>query len=117
MGKITISDLPLAVTVGVYPSEREIRQKILMNVDFELDLSKAAVSDELYDTVNYAEIEDRIVQLAEESSYQLLEALAGAVCRLVLGYDMVQQVTVRIEKPLAAKRARAIVVEHTEKRS
>ncbi|MBQ8754028.1 MAG: dihydroneopterin aldolase [Lentisphaeria bacterium] len=116
MGKISICDLPLAVTVGVYPAEREMRQKIQMNVEFELDLSGAAASDNLYDTVNYAEIEERIVQLAENSSYQLLEALAGAVCRLVLEYAMVSSVTVRIEKPLAAKRARAIVVEHTEKR-
>ena len=117
MGKISICELPLAVTVGVYPAEREMRQKILMNVDFELDLSAAAVSDDLTETVNYAEIEDRIVQLAESSSYQLLEALAGAVCRLVLEYSMVTNVTVRIEKTLAAKRARAIAVEHSQKRS
>lgn len=116
MGKISICDLPLAVTVGVYPAEREMRQKIRMNVEFELDLSQAAVSDDLTQTVNYAEIEDRIVLLAENSSYQLLEALAGAVCRLVLEYDAVQSVTVRIEKPLAAKRAGAIAVEHSQAR-
>lgn len=117
MGKISICDLPLHVTVGVYPAEREQRQKLLLNVDFELDLAKAAASDDLYDTVNYAEIEERIVQLAETSSFQLLEALSGAICSLVLEYGMVQQVTVRLEKPLAAKYARAIAVEHTQKRN
>ena len=117
MGKISICDLPLHVTVGVYPAEREQRQKLLLNVEFELDLSLAAESDDLYKTVNYAEIEERIVSLAEKSSFQLLEALAGAICRLVLEYDMVQQVTVCLEKPLAAKYARSIAVEHTMKRN
>lgn len=63
------------------------------------DLAEAARSDELAATVNYAEIEERIQALAAGSSFKLIEALAGAVGRLVLEYDAVRRAKVRIGKP------------------
>ena len=75
------------------------------------DRAEAARSDELADTVNYAEIEERIQALAAGSSFKLIEALAGAVGRLVLEYDAVRRAKVRIDKPGAAQHARSVAVE------
>ena len=89
----------------------------MIDVEIGLDLSGAAASDALEDTVNYAEIEERILHLAEESRFLLIERLAGAVGELVLEYPPVEQVRVRVAKPGAARFARAVAVEVTTGRN
>ncbi len=111
MDKILIRDLRINTLIGVYPFERRRKQELTLNLELRTDLSRAAVSDDLTDTVNYAEIEERIVQLVSGSSFQLIEGLAGAIGKLVMEYAPIASATVRIEKPRAARYARAIAVE------
>ena len=115
--KIVLSGLRANPVIGVYPAERLRRQAVVIDVEISLDLSRAAASDALEDTVNYAEIEERITRLASESSFLLIERLAGAIGELVLEYPPVEQVRVRVEKPGAARYARAVAVEITTGRS
>ncbi len=111
MDRIFIHDLRVNALIGVYPAEQERRQQLLLNLELRLDLAPAGRSDALEDTVNYAEIEERLARLASESHFQLLEALAGAAAEMVLEYGPVRSVRVRVEKPGAARFARAIAVE------
>lgn len=60
MDRIFISGLRVNAIIGCYPAERERRQGVTIDVELETDLAEAARSDELADTVNYAEIEERI---------------------------------------------------------
>ena len=111
MDRIWIRDLRVNALVGVYPTERERRQGLILNLQIELDLSNAAVSDRLEDTVNYAEIEAQVAELAANSKFFLIERLAGAVGELVLGrHPAVERVTARVEKPGAARIARSIAI-------
>ena len=64
MDKIIISDLRLPVIVGTLPEERTRRQEIAIDLELDLDLAAAGRSDDLTDTVDYAEIERRVVELA-----------------------------------------------------
>lgn len=117
MDRIFLSGLRVNPVIGVYPAERLRRQAVVIDVEISLDLSRAAASDALEDTVNYAEIEERITRLASESNFLLIERLAGAIGELVLEYPPVEQVRVRVEKPGAARYARAVAVEITTGRS
>lgn len=116
MDKIFICDLKVNTIIGVYPQERERRQQLTINLELSTDLSAAALSDRLEDTVNYAEIEERVTALVSASHFLLIEGLAGAIGRLLLEYCAVQSARVRIEKPAAARHARAIAVELEFKR-
>ncbi len=111
MDKVFINGLRAAAVIGCYPAERERKQNVILDIEFCCDLQKAGVSDELADTINYAEIEERVLLLAESSSYRLIEALAGAVGRLLLEYDGVSAACVRVEKPGGARYARSVAVE------
>ena len=97
MDIIRLSGLRANPVIGVYPAERTRRQAVVIDVEIGLDLSRAAAGDALEDTVNYAEIEERIVRLTEESGFLLIERLAGAIGELVLEYPPVEQVRVRVE--------------------
>lgn len=117
MDRIFLSGLRANPVIGVYPAERLRRQAVVIDVEIGLDLARAAAGDALEDTVNYAEIEERILRLAEESRFLLIERLAGAVGELVLEYPPVEEVRVRVEKPGAARFARAVAVEVTTGRN
>ena len=49
--------------------------------------SKIRKSDDLFDTIDYSEIEKKMVKLAEESHFYLIEAFAGAAAEIILSYE------------------------------
>ena len=57
MDKIFINDLPLSTVIGTLPEERDLPQKIILDLEIDIDLTAASVSDNLYDTIDYSEIE------------------------------------------------------------
>jgi len=89
----------------------ERRQGVTLDVAIGLDLAEDAKSDSLADTVDYAEIEEKIHTLVSGSEFRLIEGLAGAVGRLVLACGPVKLVKVRVEKPGGARYARSVTAE------
>ncbi len=115
MDKIFITGLPLSTVIGTRPEERDLQQKIILDLEIDIDLSAASASDDLLDTINYAEIEEKMVKLAEESHFFLIEAFAQAAADIVLSYEKTTGCTVTITKPNASHRATVKVVLRREK--
>lgn len=86
---------------GVTLEERLEPQPIEVDVQMELDLSRAADSDELTDTVDYTGTFSTVADMVEGQSFRLLEALAGAIADAVLADDRITAVEVRVRKPKA----------------
>jgi dihydroneopterin aldolase len=98
--KIQLRGLRVLGTHGVLPEEKSRAQPFEVDFDLSVDLSLAAASDSLSDTVNYAEIaETASAIVAGPTSYDLLEALAGAIAAATLASDLrVTAVTVSLRK-------------------
>lgn len=111
MDKIWIRNLELRAVIGTMPSERLAKQSLMFNLELRGDFSHAGKTDSLEHTVNYREVEERVIALVENSSYHLLEALAQSVVDLCLSIPEVQSVRVTIDKPAAALRAESIGLE------
>ena len=111
MDRIHIQKLKLPVLIGTLPHERIHPQGITIDLEFSYDMRKAGESDDLRDAVDYSAVEQRVIDIASNSSFHLMEALAEQIARSVLGFPMIEQVKVRLEKPAAAIRARAIAIE------
>lgn len=109
--QVFIHDLLVRTIIGVDPDEREHRQDVLINVALDVDTRAAGASDNLDDAVDYGTLAREVITLAEESSYNLVEALAEAIARLCLQDERVDQVRVRVEKPGAVHFARSVGVE------
>jgi len=78
----------------------------------ELDLSAAAASDDLEDSLDYRALTKAVIAHVEGSHFKLLEALAASIADLVLdSYPRVDAVTVRVDKPGALRHARTVAVE------
>lgn len=64
-----------------------------------LDLAPAGTSDDLAKTVDYGEVYEVVRRNVESASYRLLETMAEAISREILGAFPVDEVAVRIRKP------------------
>ncbi|MBV8734166.1 MAG: dihydroneopterin aldolase [Solirubrobacterales bacterium] len=96
---IEISGLSLFTHVGVTAAEREVGQRLLLDLRLDLEESDATVTDRLEDTVDYAEVCDTANLVAQQRSYRTLERLCTAVAdRLLERYD-VYSVWVKAAKP------------------
>ena len=110
MDNISIEGIQLACIIGTDDWERQLKQKLLLDLVLELDLSVAGQSDRLEDTIDYAAIVDAVIDLARDSQYLLIEALAEAIAQLVLGKFPVNTVSVTLNKGPAVKDAKNVVV-------
>ncbi len=117
MDRILISDLLVRCIIGVRDDERRDRQDVLINLELDLDLSKAGRSDRLEDSVDYRALNKRIVTTAETSQFLLVEALARAVADICLENPAVREARVRVEKPGALRFARSVGVEIKRQRT
>ncbi|QDT42796.1 D-erythro-7,8-dihydroneopterin triphosphate epimerase [Gimesia alba] len=108
--QIHISDLLLRTIIGINEEERNKRQDVLINLTMQVDLKAAGRSDEISDAVNYRTITKEIIDLVENSQFQLVEKMADEVAKICLKDERVQQTTIRIEKPGALRFARSVGV-------
>ena len=87
---------------GVGDDEGRIGQQFLIDLALDLDLSKAARSDKLIDTVSYADIIEVASGAFRARRYRLVEAAAGAVMDAIFAaFPTVRSVRITIHKPHA----------------
>ncbi len=95
---IEVRSLDVLAFCGVLPEEKARRQPFRIDIDLWLDLSAAGGSDDLAKTVNYGDLIDKLVVLADEIRVSLLEVFAQAIADVALSYELVDAVTVRVRK-------------------
>ena len=108
MDQIHIKDLVVRGIIGINPDERVNRQDVLVNVTMWADTSKAAVSDDIVDAVNYKTITKRIIAHIEDGEPMLVERLVQEVADICLDDERVEKVEVTVEKPGALRFARSV---------
>lgn len=85
---------------GVYEEERKLGQRYYVDLELELDLQPAGRSDDLEQTVNYAEVHALVKKNVETTSFKLIEALAEHIASGLLDtYTVISAVTVQVTKP------------------
>ncbi|HWQ45412.1 MAG TPA: dihydroneopterin aldolase, partial [Longilinea sp.] len=111
MDKTFIKDLLVRGVIGISEREREQPQDILINVTLYSDISKAGISDNIDDCVNYRTVAKKIIAQVEKVSRFTVEALATDIAALCLAEPGVQRVQVMVEKPGAVRFSRSVGVE------
>ena len=96
--------------IGIWEWERKIRQTVAIDLEMSADISKAAASDEVEDTLNYKSVAKRVQAFVGESSFQLVETLAEKIAAIILDEFDVDWVRVRVNKPGAIRGAKGVGV-------
>ncbi len=79
-----IKDLPVETIIGVHAWERKVKQTLLLDLDMAWDNRPAGATDQLEQALDYEAVTARISAFVEQSSYELIEAVAENVARIVL---------------------------------
>ena len=96
---IEIAGLSLYTRHGVSEAERELGQRLVFDVVFEIDDCDATVTDRIEDTINYGEVCEQVALAAQERSYKTLERLCSAVADRLIDRFGAESVRVKATKP------------------
>jgi 7,8-dihydroneopterin aldolase/epimerase/oxygenase len=96
---IEVSGLSLYTHVGVSEAEREIGQRLLLDLRIDVGDVDATVTDRIEDTVNYSEVCQTANLVAQQRSYKTLERLCSAIADRVIEDYGVEAVWIKAAKP------------------
>jgi dihydroneopterin aldolase len=96
---VEITGLSLYTHHGVSEAEREVGQRLVLDLRLDVGETDATVTDSLDDTVDYGEVCQLVALIAQQRSYKTLERLCSAIAdRLLADYDL-EGVWVKAAKP------------------
>ncbi len=96
---IEITGLSLYTRLGVTAAEREIGQRLLIDITLEVGEPDATLTDMVEDTVDYAEVCNVVALTAQQRTYHTLERLSTAIADRLLEDFSIDAVSVKATKP------------------
>ncbi len=111
MDIVFVRQLEVNTVIGVFDWEREIKQKLVFDLELGTDISSAAKSDDLKDTLDYKAISHAVYNFVENSEYQLVETVAEKVASLILNEFPVKWLKLTLDKPGAVSIAKSVGVQ------
>ncbi|MDE0355256.1 MAG: dihydroneopterin aldolase [Deltaproteobacteria bacterium] len=115
--KITIENLRLRTIIGINDWERETRQDVVINVELELAAGTVFTRDAIDETVDYKQLNKRIIEEVERSSFFLIEKLGDHLLMVVMEDRRVRRARVRVAKPGALRFTDSVSVECSAERT
>lgn len=96
---VEITGLSLYTHHGVSDAEREVGQRLVLDLRLDVGETDATVTDSIEDTVDYAEVCQLVALIAQQRSHKTLERLCSTIAdRLLADYDL-EGVWVKATKP------------------
>ena len=96
---VEVTGLSLFTHHGVTAAEREIGQRLILDLRFDAGACDATVTDRVEDTVDYARVCEVVALVAQRRSYKTLEALCTAIADRLLDDFDTAEVWVKATKP------------------
>ena len=122
---VSVRDLRVRAVIGVHAWEREIEQTLLVSVDMEADVRKAAATDDLADALDYSAVAETIAAVLREGRFRLIETAAERVAERLLADFPLSWLRLELRKPITGTPApgappaytAAITIERTREAS
>ena len=87
---------------GVLPHEAVDGQEFIVDLKADLDLRAASISDDLNDTINYADLAQIVHNNIVGERVQLIERLAGRIAdEIMAAHKVIRSIQVTVHKPHA----------------
>ena len=102
MDQLRIKDLEIFAYHGLFPSEKELGQKFIIDASLSYDMTKAATELDLESSVHYGELCQQWTTWFQETTEDLIETVAyKLVERTFETYPIVQEIKLELKKPWA----------------
>ena len=97
--KILINNLIMQASVGVYETEKQNKQRIIVNVELLLSNDTEPKLDNLEATQDYSQFRKCLIDIIESQHFHLLEVLVEKVYSTLVRNSYVIGAKVKISKP------------------
>ena len=98
--KLFIDGLEVFSNHGLFAEEKKLGQKFIFDIECELNYKKAMFSDEMTDSISYADIAEVVVKTATTNTFNLLERLAGEILKNIFTeFSQIENINLKINKP------------------
>jgi len=108
---IRIKNLRLRTIIGIYDWERTHEQDVVINAEIEFDGTRAAATDKIEHTLDYKDLNKKIITLVEGSKFFLVEKMAQEILNLILKEPQVKNARVEVDKPAVLRFTDSVSVE------
>lgn len=117
MDLVYIRGLEVETVIGIYDWEREIRQRINLDLEMGTDITQAAQTEDVDNTLNYKTVSDRLIDFISQSEFHLVETMAEEIAALVMQEFGVRWLRLRLGKPGAVPQAQdvGVIIERGER--
>ena len=111
--RIVLRGIQVYAYHGVLPAEKMLGQRFVVDVTLFGDFSRAARSDDLCHALDYSEVHSLVCKAMEKENFDLIEAVAGHLCSVLLSNTEAAEVEVKVEKstpPIPGFTGQALVI-------
>ena len=99
MDIVYIRELEIETIIGIYDWEREQRQVVSLDLEMGTDISLAANSENIENTLDYKAVAKRLIGFIEGSEFFLVETMAEKISEIILEEFSVPWLKLRLGKP------------------
>lgn len=113
--RIFLHGLTAECMIGFIDWERRVRQTVVVDLEMPVDCARAALTDEVADTLDYKRVAKRALEFIGASEFKLVETLAHRLALVILEEFALEWVRVSLNKPGAIRNSRdvGVVIERT----
>ncbi|MGZ8256853.1 MAG: dihydroneopterin aldolase [Gallionella sp.] len=108
MDIIFIRELKVTTLIGIYPREKRVPQTLQIDLDIALPNSRACISDDINDALDYANVAAHIQSVLSEGHFSLLETLAEHIAQIILQDFNAPWVKISVAKLHAIRNCRMV---------
>lgn len=108
--RIFLHGLAVECIIGFIEWERRIKQTVVLDVEMPVDCARAALSDDVADTLDYKKVAKRLIAFVGGSEFKLVETLAHRAAMLILEEFGVAWVRLSVNKPGAIRHSKDVGV-------
>lgn len=110
MDILYIEQLSIETTIGVLSWERQIKQRVVIDLELAMDNRRVARSDTIEHALDYDALSRRLIAYVEASEFMLIETLAEHIAELIMQEFHTPWLSLRLSKPGAIRGAKNVGV-------
>ncbi len=96
---VFLREVEVICSIGLHDFERAEKQRVLIDVEVRLDPDNEPTADTVADTLDYDQVREAVITLAEAQHYDLQETLARRIFDRISAMKDVVGVAVTTQKP------------------
>lgn len=98
LDKLIIKEIEFIGHCGITEEERITGQRLSADIELSVDITMAAKSDQLQDSIDYVGVCNLVVSIGSEGKFNLLETVAERMAQEILGKYNVSEIVIRLRK-------------------